>query len=149
MSSHNIIIDAIDNIEELSALLNTHDESGDVNPDNFIKMAAVCAALAYCNSKVSISDRGDYKDSDFHSQVTRIDDAVKKYYIGETYSIIRTAIDLFISSIAADLIMALSNQSVTPVFSKIKEDLSLVFKVLGGKNEHENNCRDSATSGVS
>lgn len=146
MASYNIIIDAADDIEELSALLNTHDETGDVDADVFIKMSAVCAALAYCNSKVNACDRGEYKDTDFQSQLSKIDESVRKFYIGETYSIIRTAIDLFISTISADLIMALSDQTLTPVFSKIKEDLSLVFKVMDGKNEHENNSGDTSTT---
>lgn len=146
MGTYNIIIDACEEIEELSALLNTHDDTGDADPDEFVKMSAVCAALAYCNSKVSSTDRGDYRDEDFQSQVVRIDDKVKSLFGGETYSIVRSAIDLFISSISADLIMALSDQRHTPVFSKIREDLSLVFVVMDGKNENENNSGDSSTT---
>lgn len=146
MATYNIIIDQRDEIEELSALLNTHDETGDVDPDNFVKMSAVCAALAYCNSKVSETDRGEYKDEDFQSQIARIDEAASSFYSGETYSIIRTAIDLFISNISADLIMALSDQSHTPIFTKIREDLSLVFAVMDGKNGTENNSGDSSTT---
>lgn len=146
MATYNIIIDACEEIEDLSALLNTHDDSGDVNPDDFVKMSAVCAALAYCNSKVLQRDRGDYKDEDFQSQVSRIDEKVKTFYDGETYSIIRAALDLFISNISADLIMALSDQTHTPVFGKIREDLSLVFTVMDGKNENENNSGDSTTT---
>ena len=146
MGTYNIIIDACEEIEDLSALLNTHDETGDADPDEFVKMSAVCAALAYCNSKVSKSDRGDYKNEDFQSQITRIDDKVKSIYDDEAYSVIRTAVDLFISNISADLIMALWDQSHTPIFSKIREDLSLVFTVMDGKNGNENNSGESSTT---
>lgn len=137
MGTYNIIIDSALDVEELSAVLNTHDDTGDLDPDKFVRMAAVCAALAYCNAKVSDKDRGDYKKTDFQEQCKRIDDSVSEFFEGESYKIARTAIDLFIASVSSSLIMALADQSHTPIFSEIKEDLSLKFMVTDGKNEND------------
>lgn len=138
MAVYKIIIDASDDVEEVSAILARHDETGDVDPDDFIKAGSVCAALAYCNSKVSEADRGDYKPEDFINQVKRIDEMVDKYYQDESYSVVRTAIDLFIATVTTSLICALNDQKHTPLFKSIKEDLSLVFSVMDGKDETKN-----------
>lgn len=138
MSTYKIIIDATEDVEELSIVLGNHDDIGDVDPDEFVRSAAVCAALAFCNSKVSAQDRGEYKSSDYTSQLKRLDDQIRQYYEGEAYSIVRTSIDLFVSNIATSLISAIEDQTNTPIFSTIKDDLSLVFTVMDGKNETEN-----------
>lgn len=137
MTTYRIILDVAEDVDELSGILNTRDETGDVVADDFIRASAVCAALAFCNSKVSEKDRGDYKPGDFQAQITRIDDMVKDYFAGESYSVVRTSIDLFVSNVAASLIAAISDQSHTPLFSSIKDDLSLVFTVMDGKDENE------------
>ncbi len=145
MSTNKILIDVLEEIEELSAILNTHDDTGDVDPDKFVREAAIAAALAYCNSKVSEVDRGDYKEGDFQSQMRRIDDMINEYYTKDSYSVVRTHMDLFIANLTSQLIMAISDQTQTPIFSKLKEDLSIVFKVLDGKNEDNLNGVSSSS----
>lgn len=144
MGTYNIIIDTIDDVEELSAILNTHDNTGDVDADTFVRAAAVCAALAFVNSKVQDKDRKDFNPEDFKAQTKRIDDMVDEYYDLESYSVVRTSLDLFIANLATSLISAISDQSHTPIFSRIKDDLSLVFKVMDGKDETEDSNRMSA-----
>lgn len=138
MASYKIILDVAEDVEELSAILNTHDNSGDVDADTYIKAGAVCAALAFCNSKPLDSDRGDYKPQDYIDQMTRINGMITDDYEGDSYSVVRTSMDLFITSITTSLILSMEDQSKTPLFKSIKDDLSLVFTVLDGKNETEN-----------
>lgn len=138
MGMHKIIMDKIDEIDELSGILNTHDDTGDVNPDDLIRECAIAACLAFCNSKVSVKDRGDYQESDFQEQLQRVSDYINKYFSKDSYSVVKTAVDLFISDLTSGLIMAIENQSHVPLFGEIRDDLSITFKVLDGKNENEN-----------
>lgn len=139
MAFFRALIDVSESVEDLSAILNNHDNSGDVDPDDFVRMCSVAAALAFCNVKMKETDRGDYNVDDFKSQLLRVDDKVREYYEGDSYSVVRTAIDVFISDITASLIMAIEDQRQTPVFEEISEDLNLVFKVMDGvENESEN-----------
>lgn len=138
-----IIIDNIEDTEVFSALINTHDETGDADADEFIKACAVAAALAYSNSKVDHADRGDYNPEEFVAQIARIRDMAKDYFNIESLAEVNTGIDMYISAITSSLIIGLSDQTKVPVFSKIKEDLSLLFLVMDGENENQD------TSGVS
>lgn len=147
MSIKRIIIDAIDDIDELSAILNTNDNTGDVNADDYIRDCSVAACLAFCNSKVLESDRGDFDVKNFSAQLKRIDDnIVEDFEDKDTVAIIRTAINLFISDVSSGLIMAIEDQSLTPVFRCIREDLSLEFGILGNKNEENEDPSGGATS---
>lgn len=143
MTVYNVIVDCNEETEELCAVLISHDDTGDVDPVTFIKALSVCGALAYCNAKVSPSDRGEYDPGQFHSQLSRIDDMIKEYYVDDSYSIVKTAADKFIAAISTSLIMALKDQSHVPIFSKIKDDMSVLYKVMDGKDENLN------TNGVS
>lgn len=132
-----IIIDNIDDTDDFSALINTNDDTGDANADEFIRACSVAAALAYCNSKVTPEDRGKYNPEEFVSQMGRIRDMVEEYFEGPAIELVNTGIDMYISAITANLIIALSDQTKVPVFSKIKEDLSLLFLVMDGENEDQ------------
>lgn len=146
MPVYNVIIDCNEESEELCAILISHDETGDVDPVDFIKNLSVCGALAYCNAKVSSDDRGDYDPEQFQSQLIRIDEMIKEYYSDDSYSVVKTAVDKFITAVSTSLIMALKDQSHVPVFSKIKDDMSVLYKVMDGKDEHLNSNGVSGTS---
>lgn len=135
MGIYRIILDAAEAVEDLSSILNCHDNTGDVNPDDIIKECAIAAALAFNNAKVEDTDRGDYKPEDFQAQLTRITDILKDFYKEDSYSIVSTAVNLFISDLATDLISAIEDQTHTPIYDKLNEGLSIVFKVMDGKNE--------------
>ena len=137
-------IDMIDELEEFSAILNTHDESPDVNADEFVKDCAVAAALAFCNVKVEEKHRIGFPEQEYQSQLRRIHDKLEQYYSGDSYSVVRAAVDAFIAEIASRLIMCIDDQSQTPLFEKINDDLSIVFKVMGGNDENELSSRVSA-----
>lgn len=145
MSVTQIIIDGIEEINELSAVINTYDDSGDMDVYEIVRMSAVAAALAFDKSKVSHKDQTSAND-ELSLQITRITDKLNEYDIEKEHlDIVTTAITLFVTELADKLILVIKDQSKTATFSKIRDDMSLLFNVMDNKEGKVN----EDTGGVS
>lgn len=143
MAMKMIIIDAIEEVNELSGIINTYDESGDIDADSIIRMCAVAACLAFDKSKVKRSDQVNDID-DFTLQLAKIRSCLLESLVGNSYEVVKSAVDYFITEIGDKIILVVSDQSRVVLFKELREDLSLAFNVC---DKVEDN--DDGVSGVS
>lgn len=145
MSANLIIIDCIDEINELSAVINSYDETGDMDPYEIIRMCAVAAALAFDKSKVNQKDQVS-KDNDLSLQISRIKDKLSEFDLNEdNFNTIITAVTFFVTELADKLILVIKDQTRVATFNKVRDDMSLLFNVLDNKDGKTN----EDTGGVS
>lgn len=136
-----VIIDATELVEDLSAILSTHDDSGDLDPDHFVKLCSVAAALGFNQCKVDDHRLEGNPSELFSEALVRVHDELKEYIKNEDgMEKCKTAVALFVKELTEQLILGIEDHSYIPVFSSIRADLSITFNMCfndGAKNEND------------